>query len=213
MKKYLLIILSILGVVDSVYLTSLHYKNLSAPCGLSISDCNLVLTSSYSEIFGIPLSLLGLVHYSLLVVFILLAITNKNKLWKRLVVIQSSFGLATSFCLVFLQLFVIHAICTFCMGSALISLLIFAVAITFFSKERQRMEIFTTGAFYRNIVKPVFFAIDADIIHARMISFVEFLGKIKLIKEFFSFMYVGYGKKVKQKIFGINFNSPIVLAA
>ena len=213
MKKYLLIIFSLFGIVDTAYLTNHHYKNLSVPCGLSISDCDLVLKSAYSEIFGVPLSLLGLIHYLLLFFVLLFAVSKKRKLAQRIVVIQSSAGFAVSFFLVYLQLFVIKSICVYCIGSAIISTVIFVTTISYFSKERQKLEILTFEFFYKNIFKKILFLTSADIIHEAMTSFGELLGKVGAARKLFNLTLGGKDKKVAQKVLGINFSSPVGLAA
>jgi len=213
MKKYLLVLLSFLGVVDAAYLTSQHYSNLSVPCGINISDCDLVLKSSYSEIFGIPLSLIGLFYYSLLFVFIILSVFKNKSLWKKFVVVITSGGVAFSAWLVYLQLFVIHSICIYCMLSALISITIFFLARSMFSKERQRLEIYASELLYKKIIKPVLFLTSADFIHEKMISLGQFLGKIKFVNKLLNFSFGGKGKRIKQRVLGITFLSPIGLAA
>ena len=65
LKKYALpasIILALIGLVDSVYLTWIKITNQEAICS-SIGDCEAVNTSVYSEIAGIPIAFLGVGAY------------------------------------------------------------------------------------------------------------------------------------------------------
>ena len=70
MKKYLpalILLLALVGVVDSVILSYEHLYPRFVPCvGNAWADCGKVLSSSYSTLFGIPLAFIGLFHYGLL---------------------------------------------------------------------------------------------------------------------------------------------------
>src|SRR3954467_2778824 len=49
-----------LGMVDALYLTVM--RGVHVPCSVT-GGCNEVLTSPYSEVAGIPLSMIGLAFY------------------------------------------------------------------------------------------------------------------------------------------------------
>ena len=53
-------LVAFLGMVDALYLTLMRGQHV--PCSVT-GGCNEVLTSSYSEVFGVPLSEIGLVFY------------------------------------------------------------------------------------------------------------------------------------------------------
>ena len=52
---------AILGVAIAAYLTYVHYANVSPIC--SSGGCERVQTSSYAELAGVPVALLGLLAY------------------------------------------------------------------------------------------------------------------------------------------------------
>ncbi|MDO8658841.1 MAG: vitamin K epoxide reductase family protein [Candidatus Levybacteria bacterium] len=58
----LIAMFSFLGFLDAVYLTITHYQNVLPPCSLKLG-CEKVLTSQFSTIIGIPISLLGSIYY------------------------------------------------------------------------------------------------------------------------------------------------------
>ncbi len=122
---FILPILSTLGVVDSAYLTNEHLKNAGHNCGIVFANCGAVLGSIYSEVFGVPLALIGLIHYSFLTFLLLVSTRSKNRFWRYLVYIFTMIGLLVSVYLVFLQLVIIKAVCLYCMASASISLVLF----------------------------------------------------------------------------------------
>ena len=61
---FLVIILSIVGILDTAYLTFEHYANTIPRCAdVAFIDCGAVLRSTYSIVLGVPLTLIGLGYY------------------------------------------------------------------------------------------------------------------------------------------------------
>src|SRR3990172_666953 len=67
--------------------------------------------------------------------------------------------------------------------------------------------------FYGNFLKPLFFKIDPEIIHDRMILTGRLLGTNSLSKKLTGWLLSYSNKKLEQKILGIKFANPIGLAA
>ncbi|MEK6222049.1 MAG: hypothetical protein N2D54_07350, partial [Chloroflexota bacterium] len=59
--------LALIGLLDSVYLTWIKVANQEAICA-GIGDCELVNSSAYSELGGLPIALYGAAAYLLLLV-------------------------------------------------------------------------------------------------------------------------------------------------
>ena len=57
------ILLAMVGVGDSIYLTWHHYTAEAVPCSLT-GGCEMVLTSPYATIYDIPIALFGAVAYA-----------------------------------------------------------------------------------------------------------------------------------------------------
>ncbi len=204
MRK-LLILFSLLGLADASYLTYYHYAHFYLPCGTTIGQCDLVLGSSYAVLFGLPLALYGVFFY-LSVLGILL-----TKVKARFLVVVSLAGLLASFYFVYLQLFVIGAICYYCMGSAITSTLIFLLVQKQYVNERVWFWSALTGIIYTKLLKPLLFQIDPETVHESALALGESLGKSKIAKNIFAFLYKG---KVKQiKILGITFKGKAGMAA
>jgi dihydroorotate dehydrogenase len=215
---FILLVLGILGIWDASYLTYEHYSNIIPPCTINhflpfFSDCGLVLRSQYAVIFGIPLALLGLIHYTILTLVIGLAIIFNKKLWWFWTFFQSVIGAFFSLYLMYLQIFVIQNICIYCTGSALISFLIFLIVFFNMEYERKYIASYKLSILYRYIVKPIFFLIDPEIVHNFMVAVGEFFGKITFIKKTIGFFLDFKHAHLKQNISGIDFHSPIGLAA
>lgn len=209
----LLLVLSLLGLADSTYLSLEHYSGIPPACGGIFSDCGAVLTSSYSEIFGVPLALLGVFHYTLLSLLLFLTIFQKKEVLKKYIFLQTAMGIMFSGYLVWLQLGVLNAICIYCMASALISTAIFLLIVFSFEREKVFFSSLVTGVIYKNMFKPILFLIDAEVVHNFFLGLGEIFGNIGFKKKIYSFLLSVKDPALKQKIEGINFDSPLGLAA
>ncbi len=124
------------GFLDSVYLAVEHYLDRTPPCSI-VSGCETVTTSAYSVIMGIPLALLGSLYY-LGIIIALVYYLDSRKSWvlkwtSRFTVV----GFLFSLYLVYLQLFVLHAICSYCMLSALSSTVLFILGMLVLKSHRE----------------------------------------------------------------------------
>ncbi|MFA6094898.1 MAG: vitamin K epoxide reductase family protein [Candidatus Paceibacterota bacterium] len=126
------LLLALLGVADSVYLLIKHYTFSPVVCGPFIAQCDSVLSSSYSEVFGVPLALGGVVFYAALVIFLVSMLIRQKQMFARLYMAITCFGIIFSAHFVYLQIRVLHEICTYCMVSASISTLLFILGIFIF---------------------------------------------------------------------------------
>ncbi len=122
--------LACLGVLDATYLLVYKLTNNNAMC-LGNGGCHNVNFSPYSEIGGIPVSVFGMVAF--LVIAGILLLEPRFKIAKEngsLAIFGISLaGVAFTAYLTWLEIYVIHAICPFCVASAVIISLIFILAI------------------------------------------------------------------------------------
>ena len=122
------LVVSFLGFLDATYLTIEHFKGVIPPCTF-LAGCELVTTSSYSVVFGVPVALGGSLYY--LTVFVLSVLSwqfRKEKLL-RIAFALTIFGVLASLWFLYLQIFVIKAICIYCVFSVITSTTLFVVAI------------------------------------------------------------------------------------
>jgi uncharacterized membrane protein len=122
--------LAFIGLVDAGYLTYLKFQLMSNGPGCAFGGCDEVNQSPFSMLFGVPVALWGLLVYAILLGMLLLwqRAEGARDLWLgRGVLALSAGGLAFSAYLTALELFVIHAICPFCVISAIVILLLFIV--------------------------------------------------------------------------------------
>jgi uncharacterized membrane protein len=109
---------ALIGFADAVYLTLKYFKGEIPPC--TIAGCDVVLSSSYSAIAGVPVSLLGAVFYLVMLTGLFIYIDSRNlKILKWTV-----------------QVAILRAYCQYCLLSAATSTVLFILAIIVFSKYR-----------------------------------------------------------------------------
>jgi uncharacterized membrane protein len=124
------IILAILGVVDAIYLLVLKLTQNEHMC-IGNHGCITVNNSAYSEIYGIPVSAYGILAY--LVILVILLLEPKWKQAKELgpyaILGISLVGVLFSAYLTYIEAYVIHSFCPFCLASAIMITLIFILAI------------------------------------------------------------------------------------
>jgi uncharacterized membrane protein len=101
-------------MIDALYLTVM--RGVHVPCSLS-GGCNEVLTSPYSEIYGIPLSMIGLAFYLTVFSMAVLEIFEVSQL-RRWIFWLALPGFMITLVLFYLQGFVIHHFCQYCLASA-----------------------------------------------------------------------------------------------
>jgi uncharacterized membrane protein len=115
-------LLSLLGLFVSAYLYLYKIGRIGTlACGTG--GCETVQTSVWSRFAGVEVSLIGVVGYALLLVVALVALrpalADRRGPAAVLVALAAGGVLFTAY-LTYLELFVIHAICRWCLGSAAI---------------------------------------------------------------------------------------------
>jgi uncharacterized membrane protein len=120
-------IVSLIGLVDSIYLTVEHVSGRSVRCTL-VSGCSEVLSSPYATFRGYPLALIGAVAYFTVFSLATLAAFGYRTAGKLLLFVVAGMFMVTLW-LVYLQAFVIKAFCQFCLLSALVTLVLTALVV------------------------------------------------------------------------------------
>jgi uncharacterized membrane protein len=124
-------VLSLAGLFISAYLYLYKIGKIGTlACGTG--GCETVQLSSWSRFGGIEVSLIGLAGYAVLLVLSLVSLqpgwAPRRRLTMALAVL-AAVGVAFTIYLTYLELFVIHAICRWCVGSGLIITAIFIAAL------------------------------------------------------------------------------------
>lgn len=124
-----LLLLAGLGIAG--YLSWLHWSGATTQC-LGGGQCATVQASAYAKLLGVPVAYLGLGSYLILAGLVLLqrrggVIAEAALLGQAMV---GFIGVAFSGWLTYVELFVIHAICPWCVASAVVMTLLFALTAT-----------------------------------------------------------------------------------
>jgi len=134
--------IAILGALDTAYLTLVEigfFKEAACPTG-GVINCQAVISSSYAKVFGVPLSLFGLVAYAAIALFafapLLLKSSEQKDLradvenWTWLLIFAGSIAMVVfSGYLVYLMSFKIKAFCIYCLASAIFSTALFVLTL------------------------------------------------------------------------------------
>ncbi len=124
-------VLGALGMGISGYLSYVHYRWVEPVCVPGM-DCNSVLFSPYAVLWGVPISLLGFVLYACLVAGGLLLSYRRRQVLPALslgVYTLALSGTLYSFFLTYREFFKLHALCVWCLGSALVITCLLVVSI------------------------------------------------------------------------------------
>ncbi|HJW82848.1 MAG TPA: vitamin K epoxide reductase family protein [Anaerolineae bacterium] len=128
------------GVVVSAILTSFHYSEATTAALCTVAGgCETVNTSPYSTLGGIPVALIGLGAY-LVVGGLAVASTRDWPIGETaplMIFGLSLIGVLYSAYLTYLELFVIHAVCPWCVVSALLMTSIWILALVDVVRRRR----------------------------------------------------------------------------
>jgi uncharacterized membrane protein len=132
--QLLLLLLALVGVGISVYLTAVHYENAPLICSSSgLVDCARVLSSAFSVVpgTGVPISVPGLLWC--LGVAVLAAAHLRSTVvprwWNVAQLLWSLVGILTVLYLVYVEIVLLHTICAWCTALHVLILLIFLVTL------------------------------------------------------------------------------------
>ena len=115
------------GLADATYLTVIALTGETAACGGS-AGCQEVLGSSYARVAGIPVAVFGVAGYFSAFSFAIFAVFDYARARKLFVLTVSALFAATLWFL-YVQAFILHAYCRYCLFSAAISFLLMGLVV------------------------------------------------------------------------------------
>lgn len=128
LSPFYLIAATLVGIGDTLFLSYYHLLGVVPSC--AVGGCEIVLTSPYAKIFDVPLAYLGLVYYVyMLGLAILLMIDPYSKALRLGALVYAAIGLVCSVYFELFQYFVIDALCLYCGISAVVTLVLFGIAL------------------------------------------------------------------------------------
>jgi len=132
----LIALISLIGLGITTYLTSTAFSNTDVGC--SISGCNTVLNSKWARLFEIPVSVFGMTIYATTMLGALHAYKSPTDdlRSRRLVVAASMIGVIASVYLTAIEIFVIKAVCQYCLTSGALIIIASIILLIGLKKER-----------------------------------------------------------------------------
>ena len=123
-------VLALAGLGLSAYLAALHFTGQAATCG-PYQGCEDVTGSEYAVLLGIPVTAMGVAAYSALLMgsLTVLGLDNPPYYLKWGLLGMAGAGVAFSAYLTGIELFVLHAVCIYCVASAVLITVVFALVL------------------------------------------------------------------------------------
>lgn len=123
-------VLALIGLADSIYLSWIKLANQTASCSL-IGDCETVSNSRYAVVGGVPIAVIGAAGYLLVLVLLHL---DRPSAGGSEAIRFALFGVTLagtlfSVYLTYLEVFVLQAICPFCVLSAVVMVGLFVLSL------------------------------------------------------------------------------------
>ena len=126
----LVALVALAGVFIALYLT-LYKLGYIGTIACAVGSCETVQTSKWATFLGLPVGAWGVGYYLTVLTLALLGLSGRfvesSRLSETLVAL-TGFGLLFSLWLTYLELFVIHAICQWCVISAILATILFVLS-------------------------------------------------------------------------------------
>lgn len=122
-----LFVLGMIGIAVSVFL---WYSALSIRViGCLTGGCELVLSSPYSRVFGVPIAAYGVAYYAALLLIAFFRMFDESVIVRMTGWAISLSGIFFSAYFFYLEIFKINAICSWCKVSTVITVILFVMAL------------------------------------------------------------------------------------
>ncbi len=132
-----MIVLATIGLGVASYLTYIHYAGIKPLCGRNGGGCEIVQTSEYSKLAGVPVALIGLLGY-IAILGSLLAPENETSRFATVAFTLIGFGFSCY--LTYRELFSIHHICEWCVSSAVIVTILMCLSVWRFLRGDAQID-------------------------------------------------------------------------
>ena len=130
-RRQAIVLLALVGLLVATYLW-LYKIGVLGQLQCGTGSCEFVQASRYAELFGLPVAFYGVVGYAALLVVGLAGLQAKFAADRRLSALlacAATVGFAFTLYLTAIELFVLHAICRWCMASAVIMTALWVLAL------------------------------------------------------------------------------------
>ena len=139
-RRLVITVMSVLGIFAAGYLTWSHFSGQPIYCGGS-NSCELVNNSRFAFIGSIPVSLIGLAGYVIILALSLVP-QKEDRQWPMLFIFAGALiGVLLQWYLFYIEVFVLHAICYWCVTSQTLITLIFLLSFPRPAPEADEAEV------------------------------------------------------------------------
>ncbi|MBN1451738.1 MAG: vitamin K epoxide reductase family protein [Anaerolineales bacterium] len=132
------VILVVVGLLVSIYMTVYKLTDNDAMC-LGSGDCSTVNASRYSEVYGIPVAVVGIAGY-----FAILLVhwyEQRDKFFEKngpmLIFGMALTGFLFTLYLIYVEFAILKAICPFCLASQIAMTIIFIISVVRLVRQPQ----------------------------------------------------------------------------
>jgi uncharacterized membrane protein len=129
-KRMLVALVALAGVFVALYLT-LYKLGYIGTLACAVGSCETVQTSKWATFLGFPVGAWGVAYYVFVLTLAIVGLTGgfaESRRISQILVGVTAFGLLFSLWLTYLELFVIHAICQWCVISAILAAILFVLS-------------------------------------------------------------------------------------
>src|SRR3989344_2583936 len=123
-----IIILSIIGIINASYIAIKKKRHERLTCYIG-HDCNKVIKSRYSKMFGIDNEIIGIIYYIFLIIAVIILSNYDNNLLSHIFFGIISVATLSSLALVYIQIKILKEYCDYCLYSFIINVIIFVLAL------------------------------------------------------------------------------------
>jgi len=129
-RKWMAVV-SLAGLFLGVYLTLYHYGFIGT-LACNVSSCEKVQTSRWSMLFGLPVAMWGAGFYALMLALCVAGLQPRYETSRGLalaIMLLAGWGAVFTGWLNYVEAFILHAWCEWCLGSATMVLILFVLAV------------------------------------------------------------------------------------
>ena len=130
------LVLAVFGIGITTYLTYIKYAGIEPVCSI-VNGCEVVLTSKYSSLLGVPLSVFGLIGYA----GIVLGLIIDGERGRTLSAFFALVGMLQSLYLLYREVITLDAYCMWCLGSLAVMSILLPITIWRLLKDPALVDV------------------------------------------------------------------------
>lgn len=139
LKRMAIALVSLCGILVATYLT-LYKMGIIGTLSCSVGHCEVVNSSKWAVLVGAPVAAWGVAFYVATFVVAMLSLQPRfagSIRISQLLLAMTGWGVLFSGWLTYLELFVIHAICIWCVASAILVAILFSLSLADYLPRRK----------------------------------------------------------------------------